>query len=106
MYRFAGIHYGQTDQEKEVDPKMGSLLFVFARNTYPFMKRNLKEEFKMMNFVEMTLCIMVAMILASIVTTVIMMTVVMNKKVIKWYMKKVTKMSMELAEDLLEETDL
>ena len=59
------------------------------------MKTN-KEEIKMMEFIIMTLSFTVAILLASGIACAIMC----NKKVLKWYMKKVNKLSMDLFEEI------
>lgn len=56
----------------------------------------------MMDFIMMTLSFTVAILLASGLTVVMML----NKKVMKGYMKYVTKLSAEIADELAEEMDL
>lgn len=51
----------------------------------------------MMDFIVMTLSFTVAILLA----TVIVVVAVMNKPVMKWYMKKVNKLTMVVLEDTL-----
>lgn len=62
------------------------------------MKKRLKEEFKMMDFVLMTISFTMAILLAGGLSIMILM----NKRVLKWYMKKVEKMTNELFEMSLE----
>lgn len=50
----------------------------------------------MMDFVVMTLSFTVAMLLASTLACII----VLNKKVMKWYLKKVNKITMDVFEDI------
>lgn len=49
----------------------------------------------MMNFIMLTLCITVAILLASFIACLLML----NKPVMKWYMRYVTKLSEELVEE-------
>lgn len=55
----------------------------------------------MMDFIIMTLSFTVAILLASGIALVAMC----NKKVLKWYMKKVNKMTMDLFEESVETID-
>ncbi len=62
------------------------------------MKKRQKEEIKMMNFVVMTLSFTVAILLASFIACMI----VLNKRVVKWYLKKVNALTMDAFEEISE----
>lgn len=75
---------------------MGSSLYN-SREKQGLLWKLIKEEFIMMDFVMTTLSFMVAMLLASS----IMMFIIMQKPVLKWYTKKVMKLSEEINDELL-----
>lgn len=81
-----------------------SLLFFahieFAKTTSPIIER-IKEEFTMMNFIMMTLAVM----LGSLLALVFIMYIAFNKKVVKAYMKWATKLTMEIQKEILEDLE-
>ena len=53
----------------------------------------------MMNFITMTLCITAAIMLASGISVIL----ITNKTVLKWYAKKVQRVTKEIAEEIFED---
>jgi hypothetical protein len=71
-----------------------------------YYERKLKEEFKMMNFLVMTMSFTVAMLLVSVIMTVAMFALMCNGKFMAWLMKvymKAMEKSMKNFEDVFED---